>query len=211
MARTGYWNHNVHYQPVILGAVPPGCAQALDVGCGDGLLACLLAERCRDVTGIDRDERMITLARARAQEQRQEHGQEPEPALGHLTFVAADFLAFPKADESYDFVCANTSLHHMDFAAALTAMVRLLRPGGRLAVIGLARNGSITDYLADALGTPVNLFYKAIYREASSGAPVKDPDMTWSQVRATAARLLPGARYRRHLLWRYSLLWRKPA
>ena len=27
---------------------------------------------------------------------------------------------------------------------------------------------------------------------------------------ATAARLLPGARYRRHLLWRYSLLWTKP-
>jgi ubiquinone/menaquinone biosynthesis C-methylase UbiE len=203
MARSGCWNHNVHYQPVILGAVPPGCAQALDVGCGDGLLACLLAERCREVTGIDRDERMITLARARAQEH--------DSSLGHASFVAADFLAYPLADESYDFVCANTSLHHMDFAAALTAMARLLRPGGRLAIIGLARNGPITDYLADALGTPVNLFYKAVYREASSGAPVKDPDMTWGQVRATAARLLPGARYRRHLLWRYSLLWRKPA
>lgn len=24
-------------------------------------------------------------------------------------------------------------------------------------------------------------------------------------------RLLPGARYRRHLLWRYSLIWTKPA
>jgi hypothetical protein len=23
--------------------------------------------------------------------------------------------------------------------------------------------------------------------------------------------LLPGARYRRHLLWRYSVVWRKPA
>jgi len=31
------------------------------------------------------------------------------------------------------------------------------------------------------------------------------------QVRAAAARrLLPGVRYRRHLLWRYSLLWSKP-
>jgi hypothetical protein len=25
-----------------------------------------------------------------------------------------------------------------------------------------------------------------------------------------AARVLPGVRYRRHLLWRYSLLWQKP-
>jgi hypothetical protein len=34
--------------------------------------------------------------------------------------------------------------------------------------------------------------------------------MTWAEVRATAHRLLPGVRYRRHLLFRYSLLWRKP-
>jgi hypothetical protein len=38
-----------------------------------------------------------------------------------------------------------------------------------------------------------------------------DPDMTWSQVRKAGGRLLPGARYRRHLLWRYSLLWTKLA
>jgi hypothetical protein len=28
MARAGCWNHNVQYQPVILGAVPPGCGAA---------------------------------------------------------------------------------------------------------------------------------------------------------------------------------------
>jgi hypothetical protein len=36
------------------------------------------------------------------------------------------------------------------------------------------------------------------------------PGMTWAQVRATARRVLPGARYRSHLLRRYSLLWDKP-
>ena len=34
--------------------------------------------------------------------------------------------------------------------------------------------------------------------------------MTWAEVRTAARGLLPGVRYRRHLLWRYSLLWRKP-
>ena len=34
--------------------------------------------------------------------------------------------------------------------------------------------------------------------------------MTWAEVRAVACRLLPGVRYRRHLLFRYSLLWSKP-
>jgi 2-polyprenyl-3-methyl-5-hydroxy-6-metoxy-1,4-benzoquinol methylase len=55
MPRSGYWNHNVHYQPVILNAVRAGCRTALDVGCGDGLLAGRLTERCAEVTGIDRD------------------------------------------------------------------------------------------------------------------------------------------------------------
>jgi ubiquinone/menaquinone biosynthesis C-methylase UbiE len=196
MAQADYWNHNVHYQPVILAAVPPGCGPALDVGCGDGLLASRLAERCAEVTGIDRDPRMIALARSRAN--------------GRTRFIEADFLTYPPAPNSFDFVCANTSLHHMEFAAALTTMARVLRPGGRLAVIGLAADQSLADLLAAAPGVPVNLFYRAIYREGESGAPIMDPQMTWREVRAEAARLLPGVRYRRHLLWRYSLRWQKP-
>jgi SAM-dependent methyltransferase len=201
MARVDCWNHNVHYQPVILGAVPAHCGAALEVGCGDGMLACRLAERCAEVTAIDRDVRMIALARRRAQRQ--------APA-SRVTFVQEEFLAYPVAEASFDLVCANTSLHHMDFEAALAAMARQLRPGGRLAIVGLAANGSIGDYLAGAPGMPVNLVYRAVYRESGSGAPVKNPEMTWGEVRATASRLLPGVRYRRHLLWRYSLLWRKP-
>jgi SAM-dependent methyltransferase len=200
MARAGCWNHNVHYEPVILGAVPAGCGAALEVGCGDGLFARRLAERCGTVTAIDRDARMIALARSQAQ----------VAGPGQVTFVESDFLAYPVAEASFDFACANTALHHMDFAAALTAMARALRPGGHLAVVGLAADGSFGDYLAGTPGVPVNLVYRALYREGNSGAPVKDPEMTWAEVRATARSLLPGVRYRRHLLWRYSLLWRKP-
>jgi len=197
MIRSGYWNHNVHYQPVILNAVPPGCRTALDVGCGDGLLARRLAERCATVTGIDRNPPMIALAQA----------QQPR---ARITFLEADFLTHPIPEATFDFVCANTSLHHMDFTAALTTMARLLRPGGRLAVIGLAADKSITDLLAAAPAVPVDLFYRAIYRRGESGAPILDPEMTWREVRAAAATALPGVRYRRHLLWRYSLRWQKP-
>jgi hypothetical protein len=52
--------------------------------------------------------------------------------------------------------------------------------------------------------------YRAVRGEGSPGAPVKDPEMTWAEVHATAREVLPGVRYRRHLLWRYSLRWRKP-
>jgi ubiquinone/menaquinone biosynthesis C-methylase UbiE len=200
VARADYWNHNVHYQPVILRAVPPGCGAALEVGCGDGLLASRLAERCAEVTAIDRDARMIALARSRAQ----------AAGPGRMTVVEADYLAYPVADSSFDFACANTSLHHMDFTAALAAMARALRPGGRLAVVGLAANGSVGDYLADVAGIPADLAYRAVRGKGDPGAPIKDPGMTWADVRAAARRLLPGVRYRHHLMWRYSLLWSKP-
>jgi SAM-dependent methyltransferase len=172
VARTDYWNHNVHYQPVILRAVPPGCGAALEVGCGDGLLASRLAERCAEVTAIDRDAPMVALARSRAQ----------AAGPGRISVVKADYLAYPLADASFDFACANTSLHHMDFAAAL----------------------------ADAPGIPVGLAYRAVRGKDGPGAPIKDPEMTWAEVRAIARRTLPGVHYRRHLLFRYSLLWSKP-
>jgi ubiquinone/menaquinone biosynthesis C-methylase UbiE len=194
-----YWNHNVHYQRVILDAVPDGCGAAIDVGCGDGMLARKLAARCAAVTGIDRDERIIGAARERAH---------AGPAV---SLVRGDFLDYPFADASFDFACANTALHHMDFGAALAKMARILRPGGRLAVVGLARNGSPADWLAGAAGIPADRYYKLIKGEGNSGAPIMDPDMSWSQVREAAVRVLPGARYRRHLLWRYSVIWTKPA
>jgi SAM-dependent methyltransferase len=193
-----YWNHNVHYQRVILDAVPDGCGRAIDVGCGDGLLACQLAARCGAVTGIDRDEKMIAAARERARD------------VPGASFAQADFLTYPLDDASFDFACANTALHHMDFGAALEKMARILRPGGRLAVVGLAANGSPADWAIGAAGIPANLWYKRTRGEGNPGAPVMEPDMSWSQVRTAAARLLPGARYRRHLLWRYSLTWVKP-
>jgi ubiquinone/menaquinone biosynthesis C-methylase UbiE len=192
-----YWNHNVHYQPVILNTVPAGCGAALEVGCGDGLLARRLAERAAEVTAIDADAGMIELARQRS-------------AGSRVRFVHADFLTCPIEAASFDFACANTSLHHMDFAAALSAMARALRPGGRLAVVGLAANRSPADYLIDVLGVPAHMAYRAFRGLGGSGAPVKDPQMSWAEAHATARDVLPGVRYRRHLLWRYSLRWRKP-
>ncbi len=109
-----YWNHNVHYQPVILNAVPDGCGAALEVGCGDGMLARRLAGRAAEVTAIDRDAEMIALARKRTSAAEGTSG-------WRVRYVHADFLACPVEAASYDFACANTVLHHMDFAAALAS------------------------------------------------------------------------------------------
>ena len=44
------WNHNVHYHRVIIDSIPPGCARALDVGCGTGALTRRLRQFVPHVT-----------------------------------------------------------------------------------------------------------------------------------------------------------------
>ena len=76
------WNHNIHYYPLVLAAVPPGCQRVLEVGCGEGMLARQLACRVPRVVGIDQDTASIELARR----------QGPD---GQVEFVCGDFLTHP--------------------------------------------------------------------------------------------------------------------
>ncbi|MEV0349933.1 class I SAM-dependent methyltransferase [Nonomuraea sp. NPDC050680] len=195
-----YWNTNVARHPGILRAVPEGCGDALDVGCGDGLLARKLTVRAKRVTGIDNSRQMIARAR--------------ELATGYqdLTFVEGDFLTADLPAAGYDFICSVSTIHHMNFEAALTRMRQMLRPGGTLVVVGLARETTPADWATMIAAAPIVRITKVLRRaQAPAGMPVADPQMSYGQVRAAARRLLPGARYRRHVLRRYSLTWEKPA
>ncbi|MER5181520.1 class I SAM-dependent methyltransferase [Streptomyces sp. NPDC002896] len=194
-----YWNTNVARHSGILRAVREGCSDALDVGCGDGLLARKLAGRAKRVTGIDKSPEMIACAR--------------EFAAGYpdLTFIEGDFLTAELPTAEYDFICSVTTIHHMEFEAALTRMRELLRPGGRLVVVGLAREASVGEWATLIAAAPIVRITKVLRRaRGPEGMPVAVPQMSYGQVRAAARRLLPGVRYRRHVLRRYSLTWEKP-
>ncbi|MFD0903244.1 class I SAM-dependent methyltransferase [Actinomadura sediminis] len=195
-----YWNHNTHYHPLVLRGVPRGCREALDVGCGDGLLARRLAPHAGRVTGLDRSAEMIERARALTGD-----------AAG-VRFVESGLLEYDLPEARYDFVCSVAAIHHMDFTAALTAMRDAVRPGGTLVVIGLANNAGLGDLLYSAAGVPAHHFHRFRNRRTAGdpGAPIADPDMTWAEVRDEARRVLPGAAFRRRVLWRYSLVWRRP-
>ncbi|MEU4410970.1 class I SAM-dependent methyltransferase [Streptosporangium sp. NPDC023963] len=194
-----YWNTNVARHPGILRAVPEGCGDALDVGCGDGLLARKLAERAERVTGIDSSPQMIARARELA------------PGPSDLTFVEGDFLTADLPAAGYDFICSVSAIHHMDFESALARMRRMLRPGGTLVVVGLACETTPAEWAATIAAAPVVRIVKVLRRaHGPEGMPVAAPPMSYGQVRAAARRLLPGMRYRRHVLRRYSLTWEKP-
>ena len=107
MARTtDRWNHNVHYYPLILNAVPDGARRALDVGCGEGMLARELRRRVPDVTSIDLDETSLELAEA-------------QNANDRIRYVRGDFLTCPFEPASFDVVTTVAALHHMEVTVAL--------------------------------------------------------------------------------------------
>lgn len=159
------WNHNTHYHPLILGAVPDGCRRSLDVGCGEGMLTRDLRRVVPHVTGIDRDAASIDVARH-------------QDAGGAVEYVVGDFMTHPFAPASFDHIASIAALHHMDETAALERMRALLAPGGTLAIIGLARNRYPADLpfvLASAVGHRVHALRgvsrdRALFRHTSRGA-----------------------------------------
>jgi hypothetical protein len=102
------------------------------------------------------------------------------------------------------------ALHHVDVTAGLRSLASLVRPGGLLGVIGLARSG-IADLPWDAAGFVTTRVHRLTKQEWTQPAPMcwPVPD-TYADVRRMANDVLPEARYRRHVLFRYTLLWTKP-
>jgi hypothetical protein len=87
----------------------------------------------------------------------------------------------------------------------------LLRPGGVLGIVGLASDRAPRDLAASVVAVPVNRVFRWRRGWYEPGFPIRPPTMTYGQVRRAADRLLPGATFRRLLLFRYALIWRKPA
>lgn len=196
--QTGRWNHNIHYYPLILAAVPAACQRALDVGCGEGTLARQLAGLVPHVSAIDADAWSIELARRQ------------DPA-GGIDLICGDFLTHPFEPSSYCMITSVAALHHMDPATALERMSLLLQPGGILAIVGLARPRLPADLLWEAAGIIANLGYRLTRTYWEQPSPtIWPPPHTYAAIRRLAARSLPGVRYRRRVLWRYSLVWTKP-
>ncbi|MEU0007674.1 class I SAM-dependent methyltransferase [Streptomyces sp. NPDC006314] len=212
MAGGPYWNHNVHYHRAVLAAVPRGCRTALDVGCGDGLLVRKLAARAETVIGVDRSPEMIRQARAGGPAKRGKL-RPGKPPSGNVAFVEADYLDGSALREgAYDVVSAVAVVHHARFEDATGALARLVAPGGRLIVVGLAYNHTVLDRVISGCGLPVSWLYTRVRggKRSPAGMPVEEPPMHWGEVRAAARRLLPGCRFRRRLLWRYILVWDRP-
>ena len=102
----------------------PASGRALEVGCGHGARAHLMAGHFpgASVVGIDRCAELLTTARAQA-------------PLPNLSFGEANLYQLPFPDCSFDFAYARLVFMHLVHPLdALRQLQRVLKPGGRILI-----------------------------------------------------------------------------
>jgi SAM-dependent methyltransferase len=203
------WDHNRHYHPFLLRFLPVRRETALEIGCGTGEFARLLARHFQRVTAIDLSREMVRRAR------------ELSRGVENVEFRQADVSSCDLPPASFDCIASIATLHHLPLAETLTTLKAALGPGGVLLVLDLYQPRTVADFAWSAAAWPCNLALRAWHLGRLRDPP--DVRQAWfeharhdiypalADVRALGERLLPGAMVRRHLFWRYSLVWQKPA
>jgi demethylmenaquinone methyltransferase / 2-methoxy-6-polyprenyl-1,4-benzoquinol methylase len=104
--------------------VAPG-DKVLDACCGTGDLALAAKAEGGEVTGLDFSERMLERARQKS---------------GEVEWVRGDLLRLPFADETFDAATVGFGVRNVeDLDRALRELRRVLKPGGRLAILEIVR------------------------------------------------------------------------
>ena len=203
------WDVNSHYHGFVLRSLPPHCSYALDIGCGTGAFSRLLAGRAERVLGLDLSPQMIRVAR------------EKSKGYHSIEFRIADVRQWEFPLQQLDCIVSIATMHHLSLGDMLLKIRAALRPGGVLGILDLYQAQSAADFLTSALAIPAGAALRLLRtgrlrrsreaRDAWAQHGLHDHYLTLAQVHAVCASLLPGAQIRRHLLWRYSIVWTKPA
>jgi ArsR family transcriptional regulator len=102
-----------------------------DIGAGEGTFALLLAQRAKKVIAVDTSAKMIEVAR----EQALRHG------VKNVEYRLGDMEEVPIRDARVDLVFFSQSLHHaLHPDRAVGEAHRILRPGGRIVILDLAKH-----------------------------------------------------------------------
>lgn len=201
-------DHNNLYIEFLLRSIPERLTNALEIGCGTGTFARRLAERSDRVTAIDLSPNMIRIAR--------ECTENP-----NIDFECVDATTWNFPSDQFDCIASIATLHHLPMEAMLLKMKSALRVGGTLLVLDLFQPAGTVDALRHMLAIPVSVGLRFLktgrlrppreVREIWDEHGKSDSYLTLTQVRTLCARILPGAKVKQHLLWRYSVLWKKSA
>jgi SAM-dependent methyltransferase len=109
------------YVQFVLSHLTQRPSKILDIGCGNGWSTCLMRHEGHDAYGIDLHS----------------HALESWQVDPELPYVSADGQYLPFADASFDAVALYQVLEHVPGPELLlTESLRVLRPGGRLVIVG---------------------------------------------------------------------------
>jgi ubiquinone/menaquinone biosynthesis C-methylase UbiE len=126
----------------------------LDVGCGTGTFAAMLAGTSLPVrpTGLDMAQQMCQLAHQKIKQVGLEQ---------KVHFVTADSEQAPFTDHTFDIVTCSNSYHHYPHQEKVLAeMNRILKPGGRVMILDGYRD-NILGHLVFDIG--VGLAEKSVH------------------------------------------------
>jgi len=114
---------------LLLHILPP--LVVADLGAGEGLIAELLARRCKRVIAVDNSEKIVAFGAAKARKNN----------LKNLEFRLGDLQSPPIDPDSVDLAILSQALHHApDPSKAIAAAHHILKPGGQLMILDLARH-----------------------------------------------------------------------
>src|SRR3954469_23085066 len=113
----------------LLALMPP--LVVADLGAGEGTFSQLLARRAERVIAVDNSERMVDFGAQLAQK----HG------VANLEYRLGDMEALPVGDGEVDLAFFSQSLHHaLNPEGAVSEAWRIVRAGGRVAILDLVRH-----------------------------------------------------------------------
>jgi len=134
-------------------------SQVVDIGCGSGWAARLMAEKAHDgrVVGIDVSDEMIRIAR---------EGSALVSNASNAEFQVASAERLPFADGEFTHAFSMESLYYYaDMSAALKEIRRVLRPGGQfVSVMDLYEENKPSHQWIEQLKVPVQLLSESQYR-----------------------------------------------
>ncbi|MEV5597178.1 class I SAM-dependent methyltransferase [Streptomyces sp. NPDC052496] len=223
------WDHNAHFHPWILRQLPRRFGSALDVGSGSGDLAALLATRAATVHGIDADPAIT----ARAREAVPRSAPVTFTVADALTGIPGDSYDvitcvavlhhLPLADALTVFrrhLAPGGTLVIVGLAREQSPADRLLAAASvplNVATGWFKNRGRTREGCPDRSRTGRGRAGgscadrdRTARRPVAMTAPARPADLPFSVVLREAHRILPGARLRRRLFWRYTLVWRHP-